>query len=73
MSTHATDRARPGDAAARLPDDWIVPAWPAPSNVHALFTTRNVDTGGIRTTAFDVGGARAPDDSRERAPIADHR
>ena len=21
--------------------DWIVPAWPAPANVHALMTTRN--------------------------------
>lgn len=31
--------------AARL--DWIVPRWPAPSNVHALSTTRNFGNGEI--------------------------
>lgn len=28
--------------------DWIIPSWPAPDNVHALFTTRN---GGVSTGA----------------------
>ena len=69
---HATDRVPRNDVEG-LPPDWIVPAWPAPRNVHAFFTTRNLDTSDVRTTAFDVGGARAPDDSRERMGIAGHR
>ncbi|HKP66891.1 MAG TPA: peptidoglycan editing factor PgeF [Casimicrobiaceae bacterium] len=32
-----------------------------------------METSDVRTTAFDVGGPRAPADSRERATIAGHR
>ena len=73
MSAPVTDRTPTANAVAGLPDDWIVPAWAAPHNVHAFFTTRNVDTDGIRTASFDVGGSRAPDDSHERAGIAGNR
>jgi YfiH family protein len=72
MSMDAKDRAR-RNAVKDLPDDWIVPSWPAPRNVHAFFTTRNVNASDVRTTSFDVGGPRAPDDSGERATIAAHR
>jgi YfiH family protein len=50
--------------ASRL--DWIVPSWPAPTNVAALSTTRN---GGVSTGAaatMDLGlaaGTRGPDDT----------
>ena len=73
MRTPLADRPPTAKAVAGVPDDWIVPAWPAPRNVQAFFTTRNVNTSGIRTTAFDVGGGRARDDSRERAAIAGNR
>ncbi|MCW5652234.1 peptidoglycan editing factor PgeF [Hydrogenophaga sp.] len=33
-----------------LPADWIVPDWPAPAGVHALFTTR---AGGVSAPPFD--------------------
>ena len=33
-----------------VPEDWLVPDWPAPSNVHALFTTR---AGGVSVAPFD--------------------
>lgn len=33
-----------------VPDDWLVPNWPAPRHVHALFTTR---TGGVSSAPFD--------------------
>jgi polyphenol oxidase len=33
-----------------LDPDWLVPQWPAPANVHAVFTTRN---GGISRPPFD--------------------
>ena len=78
MSARAPDRSRhPPIRPVRdaLPDDWIVPSWPAPANVQAFFTTRNAVTAdGARTAAFDVGGPpRASDDATARAAIADHR
>ena len=33
-----------------VPDDWLVPNWPAPRHVHALFTTR---AGGVSSAPFD--------------------
>lgn len=33
-----------------MPEDWLVPDWPAPSHVKALFTTR---TGGVSAAPFD--------------------
>ena len=72
MSMDAKDRA-PRNAVEDLPDDWIVPSWPAPRNVHAFFTTRNVNTSDVRTTTFDIGSARAVADFHERAAIAAHR
>lgn len=33
-----------------VPEDWLVPDWPAPRNVHALFTTR---AGGVSLAPFD--------------------
>lgn len=32
------------------PSEWLVPAWPAPAGVHALFTTR---AGGVSVAPFD--------------------
>lgn len=34
-----------------LPADWLVPDWPAPPGVHALFTTR---AGGVSAAPFDM-------------------
>lgn len=34
----------------RTPSDWLVPDWPAPARVHALFTTR---AGGVSAPPFD--------------------
>lgn len=34
----------------RTPSDWLVPDWPAPARVHALFTTR---AGGVSVSPFD--------------------
>jgi len=78
MSARAPDRSRHSPIRPvrdALPNDWIVPAWPAPANVQAFFTTRNAVTAdGVRTAAFDVGGPpRASDDATARAAIADHR
>jgi polyphenol oxidase len=44
--------------------DWIVPAWPAPANVHALSTTRNFAQG--REIDFST---RSPDVARARAEL----
>lgn len=33
-----------------IPQDWLVPDWPAPARVHALFTTRS---GGVSQAPFD--------------------
>jgi YfiH family protein len=49
--------------------DWIVPAWPAPSRVHAFVTTRNGGVSRGASASLDVGGARAGDD----AAIAENR
>jgi len=67
-----------GDVAARVDAaglDWIVPAWPAPRGVHALFTTRNaIDASGVRTSSFDVGRPVAPaDDAGTQRTIALNR
>ena len=49
--------------------DWIVPDWPAPSNVRALMTTRSADTvGGVRRS-MNLGradGEHAEDVERNR-------
>jgi YfiH family protein len=45
----------------RPPEDWIVPAWPAPPHVHALITTR---AGGVSVSPYDtfnVGFSTADD------------
>lgn len=34
----------------QLHPDWLIPAWPAPTNVHAVFTTRS---GGVSLPPFD--------------------
>lgn len=34
-----------------VPTDWLVPDWPAPAHVHAVFTTR---TGGVSQAPFDA-------------------
>jgi YfiH family protein len=46
--------------------DWIVPDWPAPSNIKALITTRN---GGVSAGAFESFnlGLRVGDDARSVA------
>ena len=43
----ATASERPRDA---YDPDWLVPQWPAPTRVHAVFTTRN---GGVSRAPFD--------------------
>ena len=56
--THETPMAA---ALAAQGLDWIVPAWPAPSRVHALSTTRNGPTGhaiDFAASAPDVASAR---------------
>jgi len=78
MSARAPDRSghRPiRSVRDALPVDWIVPAWTAPANVHAFFTTRNAGTGdGACTTSFDVGGPpSASGNATTQAAIADHR
>jgi polyphenol oxidase len=42
--------ARPNDGMTGWPGDWLVPDWPAPPGVHALFTTR---AGGVSRPPFD--------------------
>jgi YfiH family protein len=41
---------KPETAQPGWPADWIVPDWPAPAGVHALFTTR---AGGVSSPPFD--------------------
>jgi YfiH family protein len=41
---------RPEAAPSGWPADWLVPDWPAPPGVHALFTTR---AGGVSRPPFD--------------------
>ena len=67
-----------GDVAARVAAaglDWIIPAWPAPRGVRALFTTRNgVDARGVPTASFDPGRPAAPgDDAATKDAIAANR
>lgn len=40
----------PGKRPAMTPDDWLVPDWPAPANVHAVSTTRR---GGVSRAPYD--------------------
>jgi polyphenol oxidase len=52
--------------------DWIVPAWDAPRNVHALSTTRH---GGVSVGArasLDLGGAKLAQDD-DRAAVLENR
>ena len=39
------------DPSPCVPEDWIVPDWPAPSHVHALITTR---AGGVSAPPYDT-------------------
>ena len=48
-------------------NDWIVPDWPAPSNVNALFTTRNGGVSGVENNAYATLnlGSHVNDDSSD--------
>src|SRR5918993_1011624 len=53
-------------------DDWIVPQWEAPPNVHGFVTTRT--RRGAATSDFDLGPARLDAlDERRRATVARNR
>jgi len=61
MSSASQLASTPGhDVSARIVAaglDWLVPQWPAPRGISALFTTRNAtDEHGARTSSFDVAG-----------------
>ena len=47
-----------GDEIARRSLDWIVPDWPAPPNVHALFTTRNGGFSAGLCSSMNLGNPR---------------
>jgi polyphenol oxidase len=53
-------------------NDWIIPDWPAPGNVKALFTTRNGGVSSGRYTSLNLGdhvGDDPPAVMRNRAVL----
>jgi YfiH family protein len=54
--------------------DWLVPNWPVPGNVQALFTTRNGGTGTGAAATLDLGPAHvATLEAAERATVLANR
>jgi YfiH family protein len=53
--------------------DWIAPVWDAPSNVHALSTSRNGGVSEGARTSLDLGGAHPAQDSQHAAVLENRR